>query len=90
MGEAEELIRDVWRRWNEGLRDFDPEILDPISVDEIDQQSADRLVVFGAIRARGRQSGIDLDQPVTWTVEVRDGRILRLINSLGTEPGASE
>jgi ketosteroid isomerase-like protein len=76
-----------------GVRDWIAEIDEQfeawnISADEIDRQSADRLVVRGAIRARGRQSGIDLDQPVTWTVELRDGRILRLINSLGVDPEA--
>jgi ketosteroid isomerase-like protein len=124
VSDGDELIRDVWDRWNAGLREFDLEILDPeveihsgltgqvfkgatgvrdwtaeideqfeawnISADEIDRQSADRLVVRGAIRARGRQSGIDLDQPVTWTVDLRDGRILRLINFLGVAPEANE
>ena len=117
MVDGEELIREVWDRWNSGTREFDPEILDPeieihsaltgqvfngdegvrswiaeideqfkawdISIDEIDQRSPTRFVVHGAVRARGRHSGVDLDQPVTWNVELRDGRLLRLTNKLG-------
>ena len=117
MVDGEQLIRDVWGRWNSGAREFDSEILDPeieihsaltgqvfmgeagvgrwiaeideqfeawgISIDEIEERSATRFVVRGTIRARGRQSGIDLDQPVTWDIELRDGRLLRLTNTLG-------
>lgn len=36
-----------------------------------------RLLVFGHWRARGRTSGITLEMPATWVVEVRDGRIAR-------------
>jgi ketosteroid isomerase-like protein len=34
-----------------------------------------RLLVYGRWRARGRDSGVQLDVPATWVVEVRDGRI---------------
>jgi ketosteroid isomerase-like protein len=37
----------------------------------------DRILVFGRWRARGRASGIDLDIPATWIIEVRDGKIAR-------------
>ena len=120
MAGGEELIRDVWRRWNAGLREYDSEILDPeieihsaltgqvfegeagvarwvseideqfeeweLSIDEIDELEADHLVVRGSVRARGRQSGLDLDQPITWNVRLRDGRIQQLVNSLGSSP----
>jgi ketosteroid isomerase-like protein len=33
------------------------------------------LVVYGFWRARGQSSGVDLDVPATWVIEVRDGRI---------------
>lgn len=119
MGDGEALIRDVWRRWNEGDREYDPEILDPeievhsaltgavfigeagvntwtaeiddqfeeweLSIDEIDETETDRFVVRGAVRARGRQSGVDLDQPITWNIELRGGRLLRLKNALGAD-----
>jgi SnoaL-like domain len=121
VSEGEETIRDVWRRWNQGERDYNPEILDPeieihsaltgqvfsgdsgvrrwvteideqfdeweLSIDEIDQLSAERFAVRGSVRARGRQSGLDLDQLITWRVELRDGRILRLENTIGWDSG---
>jgi ketosteroid isomerase-like protein len=34
-----------------------------------------RLVVYGRWKARGRDSGVELDVPATWVVELRDGRI---------------
>jgi uncharacterized protein len=36
-----------------------------------------QLLVFGRWRARGRSSGVDLETPATWVVEVRDGKIAR-------------
>ena len=34
-----------------------------------------RLLIFGRWRARGRTSGVELDAPGTWIIEVRDGKI---------------
>ena len=118
MTAEEELVREVWRRWNEGVRKWDPELFDPEAEvhsaltgglfkgeaqilrwqDEIDQQfeqwevsaasiervSDDRILVDGMIKARGRGSGMDLDQPAAWTVELRDGRVWRLRNFIGS------
>ena len=39
------------------------------------RKAGDRLVVYGTWKARGRDSGIDLEVPATWVVEVRDGKI---------------
>jgi ketosteroid isomerase-like protein len=120
MGEGEDVIRDIWRRWNEGERGYNPEIIDPeieihsaltgqvfsgedgvrrwvaeiddqfeaweLSVDEIHQSSPEQFVARGSVRARGRQSGLDLDQRITWRVALRDGRLLRLDNSIGWDP----
>jgi ketosteroid isomerase-like protein len=44
--------------------------------------------VQGSIHGRGRQSGVDLDQPASWLVEVRTGRLLRLRNYIGREAAA--
>jgi ketosteroid isomerase-like protein len=119
VSDGEQLIREVWGRWNSGVREFDADFLDPqieihsaltgrvfkgeagvrewideideqfvgwdISIDEIEARSPNQFVTRGAVRARGRQSGIDLEQSLTWTVDVRDGRILRLTNTLGAD-----
>jgi ketosteroid isomerase-like protein len=41
------------------------------------QRVGDRILVFGRWHARGRASGVDLDIPATWVIEVRDGKIAR-------------
>jgi ketosteroid isomerase-like protein len=118
---GEEVIREVWRRWNEGERVYNPEYIDPeveilsaltgqvfagedglgqwvaeineqfdaweLGIDEVLEPEPDRLVVRGRVRARGRNSGLDLDQPLTWRIRMRDGRMLRLENSLGWDEG---
>jgi ketosteroid isomerase-like protein len=35
----------------------------------------ERILVTGRWHARGRQSGVELDTPAAWIMEVRDGRI---------------
>ncbi|HEY7150781.1 MAG TPA: nuclear transport factor 2 family protein [Solirubrobacterales bacterium] len=35
----------------------------------------ERILVTGRVHARGRQSGVELDMPTAWVMEVRDGRI---------------
>ena len=37
---------------------------------QIERVSDDRILVDGMIKARGRGSGMDLDQPAAWTVEL--------------------
>jgi ketosteroid isomerase-like protein len=38
----------------------------------------DRLVLLGKIHARGRASGIELDQPIGWVADFRAGKLVRL------------
>ena len=40
------------------------------------EQVGERLVVFGHWVARGR-SGVELNTPATWVVEVKDGKVFR-------------
>lgn len=119
MNDGESLIRDVWRRWNSGERELDPELFDPeftvhshltggayqgaeqvrVWQSEIDQQFDDwelgvdraraladgRFLVHGSIRGHGRASGIELDEPAAWIVELRSGRLLAVHNFIGVE-----
>jgi ketosteroid isomerase-like protein len=39
------------------------------------QRVGDRLLVFGRWLARGRASGVELEIPATWIVEIRAGKI---------------
>jgi ketosteroid isomerase-like protein len=48
-----------------------------------------RVLVTGSIHGRGRQSGIDLDEPAAWLVELRDGRMLRMHNYVGRQAAES-
>ena len=120
MNEADtEVIREVWRRWNEGRRDLDPKVTDPdleihsalagtafrgadglakwmaeiddqfegweIAISELREVGPGAYLVHGEIKALGRQSGLRLDQPASWLVGVREGRIWRLHNFIGPD-----
>jgi ketosteroid isomerase-like protein len=37
----------------------------------------DRVVAFGHIHARGRESGLELDSPTGWVMTLRDGKVLK-------------
>jgi ketosteroid isomerase-like protein len=39
------------------------------------ERVGDKLLVTGRWKARGIESGVDLDLPATWVVEVRDGKV---------------
>jgi ketosteroid isomerase-like protein len=39
------------------------------------ERAGDRLLVTGRWNARGKESGVELDVPASWVVEVRDGKI---------------
>ncbi len=122
MSDGEDLIREVWARWNAGARDPDDTIMVEdleihsalagrvfhgeaglrewigeideqfdswqLGVDEVCELEPGLLIVHGSIAARGRQSGLDLDQPASWLVGVRDGRVSRLVNFIGPDARA--
>ena len=37
----------------------------------------DRVIAFGHIHARGRESGLELDSPTGWVFTVRGGRVVK-------------
>ena len=39
------------------------------------ERVGDKLLVGGRWRARGKGSGVELERPATWVIEVRDGKI---------------
>jgi hypothetical protein len=49
-----------------------------VRLDDFVQATGERLLVLGAIHFRGRGSGIELEVPVAWLFEFRDGRVLRM------------
>jgi len=122
MGDDEELIREIWRRWNagerspeavdvdpgievrsvltgrvyagpDGLREWTAEIDEQfesweLGLDELRELRPGSYIAHGRIVARGRQSGVDLDQPASWLVGVRNGRLARLHNFIGPDARA--
>ena len=37
----------------------------------------DRILAFGHVRARGRESGVELDSPMGWVFTVRHGKLVK-------------
>jgi ketosteroid isomerase-like protein len=37
----------------------------------------DRVIAFGHINARGRESGLEIDSPTGWVFTVRNGRVVK-------------
>jgi ketosteroid isomerase-like protein len=56
-----------------------------LGIDELRVLDDGRVLAVGSIEAQGRQSGIDLDQPAAWIIEIRDDRLLRLHNNIGRQ-----
>jgi ketosteroid isomerase-like protein len=68
-------------RGHEGLREWWDSEISPNwetfqVLPEQFQMVGDRMLIFGRWRARGRTSGVDLDAPGTWLVEIRDRKIV--------------
>jgi ketosteroid isomerase-like protein len=50
------------------------------------RENDDLVVVLGTIRARGRGSGVDVEEPAVWLCRVRNGRVLRLEAHAARDP----
>ena len=48
-----------------------------ILIDEC-RERGDTVLVLGGVHARGRGSGIELEQEIGWVYEFRDGKMIRL------------
>jgi ketosteroid isomerase-like protein len=63
-----------YREWTATMEDsFDLWQIHP----EVFHERGDRVVVLGHMRLRGRGSGVELDQPIGWLIELRDGKMTR-------------
>lgn len=49
-----------------------------IEIEELRELDPDRLLIFGTIRLRGRESGVAFAQPMAWLVDFREGRLRRM------------
>src|SRR4051794_3465743 len=64
---------DGVRQWLANLDEtFEELINEPIELRDL----GDRVLAFGRIRARGRESGLNLDSPTGWVFTLRDGKLV--------------
>jgi ketosteroid isomerase-like protein len=64
------------------IRDVD-EVLPGIQVQPLEiRDLGERIVANGRLHARGRTSGADVESPIGWLVEFREGRIIRMTDYL--------
>ena len=86
------LAQQSFRGYDGGeawIREIDEQFDDwRVEVDSTRPLGRGRFLLEGSIHGRGRQSGVDLDQPASWVLEVRAGRLLRLRNYIGREAAA--
>jgi ketosteroid isomerase-like protein len=92
--EIRSALTPVRLRGREGLRKWFAEIDEQfqswkIEVRTLEERAPGRFFGDGAIRARGRHSEMDLEQPVSWMIEVRDGRLVRFENYIGPDAAAT-
>lgn len=71
-------------RGHDGLRAWLAEIQENFDrfepwIDEARDAGADRILAFGGIRFRARESGIDMAERMGWVYEFRDGRLRRML-----------
>lgn len=67
LGEMSRAWSQFLSAW-EAFRASEPELID----------KGDRVIGLYTIRARGRHSGVEIEQPVAGTFTFRDGRVIRL------------
>jgi ketosteroid isomerase-like protein len=69
-------------RGHEGIRQFIQDVdeaLTDVHVEVVEVRDlGERVVATGRIQARGRASRAEIETPVSWLVEFRDGRVLRI------------
>ena len=49
-----------------------------IDSDEVRALGGGRVLVLGRFRARGKSSGVSIDQPAAWICELVDGKVARI------------
>ena len=65
---------DGVRKW---LADSD-ESFDDLTIEPTEfRDLGERVLVFGRIRTRGRESGVELDSPTGWVSTVRGGKLVK-------------
>jgi ketosteroid isomerase-like protein len=85
-GEAPYRGYEGYRQWIDAMEEsFEVWELHPQTFEE----HHDSVLVLGAMRLRGRGSGVELEQETGWIVDVRDGRMRRLRSFLSHDEAAA-
>jgi uncharacterized protein len=73
-------IQGVYRGY-EGMRQFFAENAENFDLYQVSYQEVrdfgDRLIAFGTVRARGKESGVEVTTPTSLVATFRDGKMLR-------------
>jgi ketosteroid isomerase-like protein len=73
-------------RGHEGIRHFIrdvDEVLPGIQIEPLEiRDLGERIVANGRLHARGRASGADVESPIGWLVDFREGRVFRMTDYL--------
>src|SRR5687768_4131536 len=70
-----EGVREYLRDLDEGF------VVRPVEISEF-RGLGDRIVAIGHVRGRGRVSGAELDSPISFVAEFRDGKIFHMSDYL--------
>jgi ketosteroid isomerase-like protein len=69
-------------RGHEGIRQFIrdvDEVLPQIQVESLEiRDLGERLAASGRLHARGRASGAEVESPIFWVIEFREGGVIRM------------
>lgn len=65
-------VRAWLAEWDEGFERFEPRL------DQIFEVDDERVVALGGISFRARASGVDMDAPIGWIQEFREGKLQRM------------
>ncbi len=67
-----EEIRDSWRDLDETFAEFQI-----VEISEI-RDLGERVVVIGELRARGKESGAEVESPIGYVADFKNGKMIRL------------
>jgi ketosteroid isomerase-like protein len=76
-------------RGHDGIRDFlreVDEVLPGIQIEPLEARDlGERLVATGRLHGRGRASGADVESPISWVVEFKEGKVIRMQDYLDSK-----
>jgi ketosteroid isomerase-like protein len=72
---------DGVRKW---IADSDESFIELVTDLSEFRDVGDQVLAFGHIRARGRESGLELESPTGWVFAVRDGKLVKAEGFLST------